>query len=91
MFRLTERCAPRGLVLKLEGRCSSEVVAELDAGWQAATRNAGGGRIWVDLSDVLAIDEAGRAQLARMHRAGVRFVTRGCFTRALIREIRHAR
>jgi anti-anti-sigma regulatory factor len=87
MFRVTEQRASGRFVLKLEGRCSSDVVGELDAGWRAATQKAGNEPIWVDLSDVWIVDGAGQEQLARMHRAGVRFVTRGCVMRELIREI----
>jgi anti-anti-sigma regulatory factor len=87
MFRLTEQCTSGRLVLKLEGRCSLDVVGELEAGWQSATHKAGEHRICIDLSDVLMVDDAAREQLARMHRAGARFVSRGCLMRELIREI----
>ena len=87
MFRVTEQCASGRLVLKLEGRFSSDVVGELEAGWHAATQKAGNAPIWVDLSDVWIVDDAGQEQLARMHRAGVHFMTRGCVMRELIREI----
>ena len=87
MFRLTEHCASGRLVLKLEGRCSSDVVGELDAGWRAARQKVDDGSIWVDLSDVSLVDKAGQAQLARMHRAGVRFVAQGCVMREVVREI----
>jgi hypothetical protein len=33
------------------------------------------------------VDDAARRQLARMHRDGARFVSRGCLMRELIREI----
>jgi anti-anti-sigma regulatory factor len=91
MFRLTEQCASGRLVLKLEGRCSSDVVSELDAGWRAAMQKVGDAPIWVDLSDVWLVDEAGQAQLARMHRAGVHFLTQGCLMRELVREISESR
>lgn len=87
MFRVSERGTPERLVLKLEGRCSSDVVGELEAGWRAAVLRAGGGPVVVDLSDVWLVDDAARAQLARMRREGARFVTRGCLMRELIREI----
>ena len=86
MLRITEHRSARGVVLKLEGRFCRCVVPELDACWQAA-RSTGGTAIWVDLSDVLLVDTAGEALLADMHRAGVRFVTRGCAMRELVREI----
>ena len=81
MFRLTEQCTSGRLVLKLE---------ELEAGWQSATHRAGEHGICIDLSDVLVVDDAAREQLARMHRAGARFVSRGCLMRELIREITRA-
>ena len=87
MFRVTEQCASGRLVLKLEGRCSFEVVGELDAGWRAARAKAGAAPIRVDLSDVWLVDAAGQEQLVRMQRAGVEFVARGCVMRELIREI----
>lgn len=87
MFRLTEHAASDRLVLKLEGRCSSDVVDELVASWLAARLKAGGRAIWIDLTDVLLVDEAARRQLARMHLAGAQFVTRGCLMRELVREI----
>ena len=91
MFRLTEQCTSGRLVLKLEGRCSLDVVGELEAGWQSATHKAREHGICIDLSDVLVVDDAAREQLARMHRAGARFVTRGCLMRELVREITRAR
>ena len=87
MFRLTEQCASGRLVLKLEGRCSSDVVGELDASWRAAVQKVGDRPIWIDLRDVWLVDDAGRAQLVRMYRAGALFVTQGCLMGELVREI----
>jgi anti-anti-sigma regulatory factor len=91
MFRLTEQCTSGRLVLKLEGRWSRDVVGELEAGWQSARDRAGEDGLCIDLSDVLVIDDAAREQLARMHRAGARFVSRGCLMRELIRQIARVR
>jgi anti-anti-sigma regulatory factor len=91
MFRLTESCSSGQLVLKLEGRCAAEVVGELDASWRAAVQKAGGDRIWIDVSDVVLVDEAACEQLARMHRAGARFRSRGCLMQELVREITQSR
>jgi anti-anti-sigma regulatory factor len=87
MLRITEYRTSGGLVLKLEGRFCGCVVPELAACWQAARAGGGEHVIWVDLSDVLLVDAAGEALLGEMHRAGVRFVTRGCAMRELVREI----
>jgi hypothetical protein len=87
MLRITELHADGRLVLKLEGRFSRAWVAEVDACWRAIGDRRRGEPIWVDLSDVSVVDVAGQEQLARMHRAGVRFLTRGCVMRELVREI----
>jgi anti-anti-sigma regulatory factor len=87
MLRITEQYANGRLVLKLEGRFSAPWVGELDACWRAAMDAGNGTSIWIDLSDVYVVDVAGQEQLARMHRAGVRFLTRGCVMRELVREI----
>jgi hypothetical protein len=87
MFRLTEHATSDRLVLKLEGRCSSDVVDELMASWVAARLQAAGRPIWVDLSDVLQVDQPAREQLARMHLAGARFVSRGCLMHEVVRQI----
>ena len=87
MLRITEQRASDRLVLKLEGRFSAAWVDELDTCWRAAMRAHEAASIWVDLTDVYLVDVAGQEQLTRMHRAGVRFVTRGCVMRELAREI----
>jgi ABC-type transporter Mla MlaB component len=87
MFRITEQRMSGRLVLKLEGRLSGPWVDEVDACWRAAAATCDGDSIWVDLSDVCSVDLAGQAQLTRMHRAGARFLTRGCVMRELVREI----
>lgn len=87
MFRITEQRASGRLVLKLEGRFSAAWVNELDGCWREARQNADGYPIWVDLTDVDLVDIAGQEQLTRMHRGGVRFLTRGALMRELVREI----
>lgn len=91
MFRITEQHGDTRVVLKLEGRFSAESVGALDACWHAANESGDGRSVWVDLSDVQLVDTAGQAQLTRMHRAGARFLTRGCFMRELVREIAASR
>lgn len=91
MFRITEQRASDRFVLKLEGRFSAAWVGELDSCWRAALETQQGGSIWVDLTDVYLVDVAGQEQLTRMHRAGARFLTRGCVMRELVREISESR
>ena len=87
MFRLTETATANRLVLKLEGRCSSDVIDELVASWVNARLEAAGRQIWIDMSDVLHVDPSAMAQLGRMHLAGAHFVSRGCLMRELVRQI----
>lgn len=91
MFRITEHTASGRLVLKLEGRFSSACVTELDGCWREALESSNGRSIWVDLTDVDVVDVAGQEQLTRMHREGVRFLTRGPLMRELVREISESR
>ena len=90
MFRITERRSHDRVVLKLEGRLCPTCVKELDACWQRAMETAAANSIWVDLSDVQFVDIVGQQQLIRMHRAGVRFLTRGVVMGELVREISEA-
>ena len=87
MFRLTERNGSDRVVLKLEGRCSSEVIDPLVASWLAARLNAGDRPIYIDLTDALIVDDSVREQLARMHLAGACFESRGCLMREMVRQI----
>lgn len=87
MFRITEHVASGRLVLKLEGRFSAACVTELDGCWRGAIQSSKGRSIWIDLTDVDLVDVAGQEQLTRMHREGVRFLTRGPLMRELVREI----
>ena len=86
MLRITEQHADGRLVLKLEGRFLRPWVPEVDACWRAAATKTTD-PIWVDLSEVSHVDAAGEEQLARMHRAGVKFLTRGCAMYELVRDI----
>lgn len=78
-------------MLKLEGRCSSDVVGELDRSWRAVMRKRGNTPVWVDLSDLWRVDQAGEELLARMHREGAQLIARGCLMREVIREITRSR
>lgn len=87
MFRLTEQATADRLVLKLEGRCSAEALDDLVASWVAARLKADGRPIWIDLTDVLHVDDVMLRQLARMHSAGARFLARGCLMHYIVRQI----
>jgi anti-anti-sigma regulatory factor len=87
MFRITEQRSLGRVVLKLEGRFSADGVQALDTAWRSAMESCDPDTIWIDLTGVHLVGVAGQEQLTRMHRAGVRFLTRGVFMRELLREI----
>ena len=87
VFRLTAQTTPDRVVLKLEGRCSADALDALVSSWLAARLDAGGRAIWVDLTDVLVVDDVVVQQLRRMHAAGARFIARGCLMHHVVRQI----
>jgi anti-anti-sigma regulatory factor len=91
MFRVSEQRGDSRVVLKLEGRFSSAFVGELDTCWRTVMEDRGDRSVWIDLTDVQLVDVAAQEQLTRMHRAGARFVTKGCLMRELVREIAECR
>ena len=87
MFRITSHIVDSELVLKLEGCLCGDWVPELDAYWRVTGKTPAGRVMRVDLTDVCHVDEAGRALMTVMYRAGVRFVARGCVMPEVVREI----
>jgi ABC-type transporter Mla MlaB component len=86
MFRITSLFKGDEILLKVEGSLIDEGVRELDTCWNAATA-CSPGHVRVDLTDVCRVDEAGRALMTTMYRAGADLVTRGCVMPELVREI----
>jgi anti-anti-sigma regulatory factor len=87
MVRITTETTDDELVFKVEGCLAGEGVRAVDASWQEAVALGEGRRVRVDLTGVCHADGAGRELLSRIHRAGARFVTRGCVMPEVIREI----
>ena len=87
MFRNTSHIQDDGLMLKLEECLTGPWVEELDACWREALRTHQNGWIRVEVRDVCHVDEAGRALMTVMYRAGARFVARGCVMPEVVREI----
>ena len=90
MLRITPRVEENECLLKLEGCLAGDWVPELAACWRTATATANAPRVRVDLTDVCHVDEAGRALMTMMYRAGVRFVASGFVMPELVREISQA-
>ena len=87
MFRITTQTAADEIVMRLEGSLAGPWVGELDTCWRNVVVATQGRRVRVDLTALCQVDAAGRELLAVMHRAGARFVARGCVMPEVIREI----
>ena len=91
MLRITVHDKPEALTFQLEGRLAGPWVRVLQECW----RDAGARRCWrsvqVDLSEVTAIDAAGRAYLSSLHGQGVAFVAADCLTKEIVAEITRGR
>jgi anti-anti-sigma regulatory factor len=90
MLRITAQTAADEYLLKLEGCLAGAWVPELAASWRELTTSPVKRPIVLDLTDVCHVDAAGRELMARMYRAGVRFVTSGFVIPELVREISEA-
>lgn len=87
MLRITTQAADGELVMKLEGCLAGPWVRELETCWRDALLRRNGRQIRVDLTSVCHVDAPGRELMTVMHRAGARFITRGCLMPEVVREI----
>ena len=90
MLRITVHDKPGALTFQLEGRLAGPWVRVLWECWQSALAGQRQPVLRVDLTEVTAIDAAGRACLAAMHREGAEFIAADCLTRAVVVEITRA-
>jgi ABC-type transporter Mla MlaB component len=90
MFRITSLINGDEILLKVEGSLKGPGVVELSACWRAAAECTTADHIRVDLSEVCQVDEAGRALMTVMYRAGARLITRGFVMPEVVREIAEA-
>ncbi len=87
MLRITVHDSPRTLTFQLEGGLAGPWVQELEECWRDAQVGQRDLVLRVDLTDVTAIDAAGKACLATMHRQGAEFIAGDCLMKALVDEI----
>jgi ABC-type transporter Mla MlaB component len=90
MLRITSLLAEDECLLKLEGSLAGAWVPELARCWQHVTATGEIRHVRVELTDVRHVDDAGRALMTTMYRAGVRFVASGFVMPELVREISRA-
>jgi ABC-type transporter Mla MlaB component len=87
MLRITVHDKPEALTFQLEGRLAGPWVRVLQECWQSTLARQRQPVLRVDLTEVTAIDAAGRACLAALHRRGAEFLAADCLTRAVVAEI----
>ncbi len=87
MLRITIHETPGALTFQLEGRLAGPWVRVLQECWQTATTRRRQPTRRVDLTGVTAIDAAGQACLAALHRQGAEFIAADCLTAAVVAEI----
>ncbi len=72
--------------LKLAGKLGGPWVPETEKAWRSAVCSATQ-QIEIDMREITAVDDDGRALLAAMHAAGARLVAQGVEMVALVEEI----
>jgi ABC-type transporter Mla MlaB component len=87
MLRITVHDKPGVLTFQLEGRLAGPWVQVLQECWQSALARQRQPILCVDLTEVTAIDAAGRACLATLYRRGAEFIVADCLTKAVVAEI----
>jgi anti-anti-sigma factor len=87
MLRINTRGTSGEISLTLEGKLAGAWVTELERTWRAASANAAGRPLRVNLNEVTFIDSAGKSLLATMHRHGVQLVAVTCMMKSIVEEI----
>jgi ABC-type transporter Mla MlaB component len=87
MLRITVHDQPEALTFQLEGRLGGEGVQALEECWKSAVTREHKALLRVDLTEVTAVDAAGRACLVALHRQGAEFIAADCLTKAMVAEI----
>jgi hypothetical protein len=87
MLRITVHDKLGVLTFQLEGRLAGPWVRVLQDCWQSALARHQQPIVRVDLTEVTAIDAAGRACLAALHCRGAEFIAADCLMKAVVAEI----
>ncbi len=87
MLKITLHDGPKALTFVVEGKLIGAWARELEQSWQTARSIHGGKALFVDLSDVLFIDEEGRRVLGKLFKDGASFRSAGPMTDSIVAEI----
>ena len=86
-LRITVHDDPRVITLKLEGSLAGPRVRVLEECWQSTLASVQRPLLYVDLTGVTFVDDAGQACLAAMHSQGVEFIAPDALTKNIVAEI----
>lgn len=88
MLRITIRTEEKKSILELVGSLAGPWVEELERFWNKVKVNLKSLPMEIGLGEVMFVDAAGKALLARMHQDGADLVGGGCMVKAIVAEIR---
>ncbi len=86
MLKITSESSHGSMRLTLEGRLAGAWVQELEQSWRHMTASERSALV-VDLRSVTFIEEAGKALLKEMWRAGAELIAAGCCTKPMVEQI----
>ena len=87
MLRIAMHDNPHTLTFQLEGKLAGPWVRELEQCWRGTLTGQRESILAIDLTEVTAIDAAGRACLEAMHHQGAEFIATDCLMKAVVAEI----
>jgi len=87
MLRISLEDAPQQVTLRLEGRLAGVWVRELEDAWREAESTRQGRSLFVDVSSVEHVDQAGEYLLALVTRKGGQLIASGIAMSDLCRRI----
>lgn len=87
MLRITIHHEVEEVRLELEGELSGTWVRELEETWRATRASSSGKPVYLDLTGVDRVDDAGRYLLALVHETGARMVSTGFVMKDLLDAI----
>ncbi|HMO84151.1 MAG TPA: hypothetical protein PKC18_04435 [Lacipirellulaceae bacterium] len=87
MLRVTVQRRPRSTTFRLEGRLIGPWLEELDACWGQTLSHEKSPTVVIDLTGVTFVDKDGKAWLSAKGKAGAKFITADCLTKAIVQEI----
>ena len=87
MLRISVEDEPQQVTLRLEGKLAGAWVKELEDSWREVGSTCTGRPLFIDLSAVEHVDQAGEYLLALVARRGVRLIASGVAMRDLCQKI----